>query len=68
MNDVCNTSAIKIPNQRGSKPRVNSAGPIRGITINVISMKSKMKPSKNIMKRTIIRVSILSLGNSTNNL
>ena len=49
MNDVCNTSAIKIPNQRGSKPRVNSAGPIRGITINVISMKSKIKPNKNIM-------------------
>ena len=54
--------------EEGSKPRVNSAGPIRGITINVISMKSKMKPSKNIMIRTIIRVSILSLGNSTNNL
>ena len=44
------------------------AGPINGITINIISIKSRMNPKKNIISNTIIRVINLSSGISTKNL
>ena len=68
MKDVCNTNAINIPIHNGSNPRVNRAGPINGITMNVISIKSNIKPSKNINNNTIMSVKILSSGNSIKNL
>ena len=41
-------TAIITPNHIGSKPIVNNTGPTRGTIINVISIKSRINPSRNI--------------------
>ena len=46
--------------QTGSKPYVNKTGPNNGIIINIISMKSKIKPNKNITLNVIINMKYLS--------
>ena len=52
--DVCKTIAINIPTQIGSKPNENNTGPNNGIIMKIISMKSRMKPNKNIIPKVII--------------
>ncbi len=40
--------AIITPNQIGSRPIDKSTGPIKGTTIKVISIKSRINPRRNI--------------------
>ena len=63
-NDVCNTIAIRIPTQTGSKPNANNAGPNKGITIKIISIKSRINPKKNIIISIDISIIILSTSES----
>ena len=46
--------AIITPNQIGSRPIDKSTGPIKGTTIKVISIKSRINPRRNISSITIM--------------
>ena len=54
--DVWSIIPMRIPIQIGSNPRVNRIGPNIGITMKIISIKSRIKPNKNIKNRTINKV------------
>ena len=54
------TTTLYIPIHTGSNPNSKSAGPNKGITINIISIKSNINPKKNIIVSIMINVVVLS--------
>ena len=49
-------------NSAESNPYVNNTGPKRGIIMNIISMKSRIKPKRNIIAKVIIKDRYLFSG------
>ena len=59
---VCKQTANKMVNQIGSNPSALTTGDTKGSTINVNSIQSKKKPSRNVASRIQIIMPVLPKG------